>query len=221
MKIEDATLKIVQEENDSMADKGHRRLFAELLFVVCVIFALLLACDGGSIFFTGSKLSESNQANETIDPAVRFKDCEILKEDCLNSNDCNLFSLCGEDSYKICKIYDCVDTYGIFTQDSEDKLEARREAKYNKDVVQAKKDVCGKGMEIVEQKCVDDKMQVMVKLNPRGDCKIGGFTLVYEGTIVQPNNFAELQSDNYFITADTCGKITGIIPQTEEGISIF
>jgi len=221
MKIEDAIGKIVQEKNDSMAGKEHRRLVAELLFVVCVIFALLLACDPGSIFFTGFKCLENNQTDAVIDPVVRFKDCKILKEDCPNGNDCNLFSLCGEGSYKVCKIYDCGDTYGIFTRDSEDKLEARREAKYNEDVVQAKKDVCGKSLQIVEQKCVDNKMQVTVKLTPRGDCKIGGFTLVYEGTVVQPNEFTELQDNNYLITANTCGKVTGIIPQTEEGISIF
>lgn len=34
MKIEDAIGKIVQEKNDSMAGKEHRRLVAELLFVV-------------------------------------------------------------------------------------------------------------------------------------------------------------------------------------------
>ena len=223
MKIEDAALKIVQEKNDSMAGKGHRRLAMELLFLVCVIFALLLACDGGSIFFTGFKYPENNQVDAVIDPALRFNDCKILREDCVNGNDCNLFFLCGEGSYKICKIYDCADTYGIFTRDSEDKPEARREAKYNADTMQAKKDACGKSMEIVEQKCLDDNIQVKVRLkpNPKGDCKIGGFTLVYEGAVVQPNKFTKLQDNDYLITADTCGKITGIIPRTQEGLSVF
>jgi len=221
MKINDAIGKIDSGKKDNIADKGHSRFAIKLIFFLSVIFLLLLAYVAISLFFHGSQVPEKNQEITAANPAIQFKDCTILRETCSNASDCSFFSLCGDGSHKVCKVYDCGETYGVFTQDSEDKPALQRKPKYDENAIQAKKDACGNGLQIVEQKCVDGKMQVMVKLSPKGDCKIGIFTLLYEGTGAQPNSFTELQDHNYSITADTCGKITGIIPRTEEGIAIF
>lgn len=221
MKINDAIGKNRSGKKDNIADKGHSLFAIKLIFFLSVIFLSLLAYVLASLFFNDSKAPENNQDSVVVEPAIQFKDCTILREACSNASDCSYFSLCGDGSYKICKIYDCGETYGVFTQDSEDKPVLQRKLKYDMNVIQAKKDACGNGLQIVEQKCVDGKMQVMVKLSPKGDCKIGIFTLLFEGTGAQPNSFTELQDHNYSITADTCGKITGIIPRTEEGIAIF
>ena len=221
MKSKDILGKIVWKKSDIINEDTRSRFALKLLVVVFVIFTLCIVYMLGKIYFINPDVSENSQSNEIIDLAARFRDCKILKEDCLNSNDCNLFSLCGKGSYKICKIYDCASTYGVFTQDFEGNIDIERREKSDKVAVQAKKDAYGKSIEIVEQKCVDDKMQVMVKIASEGECKIGRFILLYEGTGAQTNKFTALKGNNYFITADVCGKITKIVPQTEEGIPIF
>lgn len=221
MKINDAFGKIVRGKEDNIADKGHSRLIIKLIFFLSGIFLLLLAYVAASLFFNNSKVLDGNRDSAALDPAIQFKDCTMLQEACANASDCSFFSLCGDGSNKVCKIYDCGETYGIFTQDNEDKPYLQRKPKYDKNAVQAKKDACGKSMQLVDQKCIDGKMQIMVKLAPEGECKIGAFTILFEETGAQMSSFTELQGHNYSIAADTCGKITGIIPRTEEGIAIF
>ncbi|MDD3006912.1 MAG: hypothetical protein PHX30_05045 [Candidatus Pacebacteria bacterium] len=213
--------KIVWSKNDSTVEGVQLRSIRKFISIVCIISALFLICMFGIFLFIISEDSPNKQSNKIVEPGVLFKDCKILQEDCSNDDDCNLFSFCGNGSYKICKIYDCGESYGIFTQDYEGNTDTGRKAKPNKEIVQAKKDACGESMQLVEQRCSDGKMEVMVKLSPTGECKIGGFALLYEGIGSQPNRFTALKGNNYFIVAESCGKITGIVPQTEEGISIF
>lgn len=221
MKSEDVMEGAGQEDNNK-SSSVQARFIRRLMVVVCVLSILFIVCMLGKLFPKNPEAPASEQNNTVIDSDASFKDCKILERNCLNKDDCNLYSLCGDGSYKICEIYDCVDTYGVFTQDYEGDVNMERKAKSVEErSVQKKKNACGGGIQIVEQKCEDGKMHVMVKLSPAGECKIGGFTLLYESIGSQPNRFTALKGNNYFITAETCGKITGIVPQTEEGIPIF
>lgn len=221
MKSQKVIGEIVWKKSDIKADGARNRGSGEFIFVVCCVLFLFLACILSKFFFMIPEDLPSGESNKVVESGVSFKDCKILREDCLNDSDCDLFSFCGDGSYKICKIYDCGETYGVFTQDYAGNTATGKKAKPEEEIVQAKKDACGESMKIVEQRCSDGKMQVMVKLDPEGECEIGGFILLYEDTGSQPNKFTALKGNNYFITADTCGKITGIVPQTEEGIPIF
>jgi hypothetical protein len=222
MNIKNVIGKIVHGGNGSVNSAGHNELIKKMLFASCVILVLILAYALGNFLFMRPEISTNNRNNAVVvDSDIYFKDCKILRKGCSNKVDCSLFSFCGSGSYKVCNIYDCGTTYGVFTEDYEGNISTPRKAKYDKKAVQAKKDACGGSMQILQQDCVDKKMQVKVKLAPKGECKIGGFTLVYEETGLQQNTFTSLSDDTYSITADTCGKITKIVPQTEEGISIF
>jgi hypothetical protein len=220
MKIKGAVGRGVQWAKSSMNDE-HNRLVVKLLFVACVVLVLLLTYVLGLLIFTNPRVLENKPSDVVADSDAYFKDCKILRQSCSDKVGCNLFSFCGSGSYKVCKIYDCGNAYGVFTQDYEGNIDTKREAKYDKKAVQAKKDACRGSTQVLEQKCVNKKMQLKVKISSEGRCKIGGFTIVYEGSGIQPNTFASLDDNTYSVTADTCGKITHVIPQTEEGISIF
>lgn len=189
------------------------------MFMLCLVFAILLTYIVGGLLL--SKDSFSGVQQDAVQEAdAYFSGCQILQENCMDSS-CNLYDLCGGGSLNMCRIYDCTDTYGVFAQDVNGETKAKNEQKNDNKSVRAKKQACGASMQVLSQKCADGKMEAKVKLTPKGECKIGGFNVVYEGVGPQPNSFASLGDNTYSITVDKCGQISQIIPQTEDGIALF
>jgi hypothetical protein len=86
--------------------------------------------------------------------------------------------------------------------------------------VAAKKEACAGKMDVLSQECVEGKEKIKVKIATQGECKIGGFAVIYEGTGTEPNSFVVSADGTYEITALACGTVSKIVPATENGISL-
>jgi hypothetical protein len=87
-------------------------------------------------------------------------------------------------------------------------------------VRQAQRDACSGSMQTLEEKCVDGKMEVKVKLATKGECKINTFALIYKDQGAQPNKFSSLGDNTYSIEVYGCGTVDEIIPGTKEGLAL-
>lgn len=190
------------------------------MFLLCLIFILLLTYIVGVLILS----KDSILSGDTSDSDVYFKDCKILEKKCADV-DCAFYSWCGGGDYKVCRIYDCGNKYGVFTVDTNNSVNTKREDKIDTKAFEAKKEACSGNMQVLEQKCEEGKMQIKVKLTTKGECKVGNFTLLYEkdnntGGGAQSTTFTALEDGTYQLTANTCGTVAAIIPSTEDGIAL-
>lgn len=188
------------------------------MFIFCFIFILLLVYIVGTLLYTKDNYLPQ-QTGETIDPDEYFKDCKLLEAKCLDVG-CNYYSRCGDGNYDTCKIYDCGDTFGVFTENTDGKQDANRQQKPDMTAIAAKKVACAGKMDVLSQECVEGKEKIKVKIVTQGECKIGGFAVIYEGIGTEPNSFVALEDSTYEITALACGTVSRIVPATENGISL-
>jgi len=188
------------------------------MFLLCSIFILLLLYIVGVLIMMRGNFNVL-QKNAALDSDAYFADCKLLEKDC-NDTSCNLYTWCGDGDHSVCRIYDCGNNYGIFTKDLNNKIKTERKAKPDMKALDAQKDACSGSMQILQQDCVEGKMQVKVKLNTKGECKINTFALIYKDAGAQPNEFVSLGGDTYQITAYSCGTIDEIVPGTKDGIAL-
>ncbi|MDD3006903.1 MAG: hypothetical protein PHX30_05000 [Candidatus Pacebacteria bacterium] len=188
------------------------------MFIFCFIFILLLTYIVGALLYTRDNYLPQ-QTGESIDPDEYFKSCKLLEAKCLDIG-CKYYSRCGDGNYDSCRIYDCGDTLGVFTENVKGKQDANWQAKPDLAAVAAKKEACAGTMEVLSQECVGGKEQIKVKIVTEGECKIGGFAVIYEGIGTEPNSFEALENSIYSITALSCGTVSRIVPATENGISL-
>ena len=189
------------------------------MFLFCFVFILLLTYIVGVLLYTRDNFEPTQTGEERINPDEYFKDCSILEPKCLDIS-CNYYSRCGDDNYDVCKIYDCADTFGVYTENLENKQAATRQAKTDFNAIKAKKESCVGKMDILSQECVEGKEQIKVKIVTEGECKIGGFAVVFEGAGTESNSFVAVEDNTYAITALACGTVSRIVPATENGISL-
>lgn len=212
---------------NNLANIAHYLSTIKTALIVCAVSVLLLIVSG-VVFFklykapVQEQVSQHNQNNAVITLSDGFfKDCSILRENCTGKVDCIAYSVCGAGGYDVCRIYDCGDSYGIFTQDGDGNTNAYRRKKSVNNVLQSAKEACNGIVNILEEKCVDGKMQLKVRLSTPGQCKIENFIISYDDSGNQPNTFVAAGNDTYMINLDTCGTVTAITPQTEGGVPIF
>jgi len=189
------------------------------MFLFCFIFILLLTYIVGSLLYTKDNYVSTEQQQERIDPDEYFKNCQLLEKECLDV-DCSYYSRCGDGNYQSCRIYDCDDTYGIFTEDMNGKQDVKNQDKPDMNAILEQKDACEGSMQIISKECVAGKEEIKVKVTTQGECKIGGFTVIFDGTKTKQNTFKELGNNTYAITAISCGNVTRVIPATPNGISL-
>lgn len=189
-----------------------------LIFSLCMISLALLVYTAGTLFLARDN-HDILPKSATEDSDVYFQDCKLLEKDCKDTS-CNMYIWCGDGDHKVCRIYDCADTYGVFTTDLQDKIKTERKAKPDIEALQAQKDNCSGSIRRLEEKCVDEKMQVKVKLETKGKCEINTFALIYKDAGAQPNQFSAVGENTYLITAYGCGTVEQIIPGTKEGIAL-
>lgn len=197
--------------------KNKAEFLRNFVFLFCLVFVLLITYIVGVLLYT--KDSVQPQADESINPDEYFSGCSLLEPVCLDI-DCKYYTQCGDGDYNTCRIYDCGDTYGVFTEDAAGKQEANKQQKPDLNAVAAKKKDCMGTMKILSQECVEEKEQIKVKIATQGECKIGGFTVIFEESGAEPNDFMALGDGTYGITALSCGTVSRIVPATDSGISL-
>lgn len=226
-----------ESAGESYADTkngGHARSVVKQVLAVCLIVLLL----AGIIFLVGfiykpnpvilenkqddAVTTNNKQDDATSSLSIFFDDCKPLQENCTSGTDCISASICGEGIYETCEIYDCGDTYGVYTKSGGGSVNTYKQAKADKNITQSEPKVCkALTVETLQQKCVDNKMQLKVKLTTEGECKISDFIILYDSKENQPNTFVSLGDNVYLIEVETCGGLTDITPRTEGGIPIL
>lgn len=189
------------------------------MFLFCFIFILLLTYIVGSLLYTKDNYVSNEQQVVRIDPDEYFKNCQLLEKECLDI-DCKYYSRCGDGNYQACRIYDCNDTYGIFTEDLNNKQNVSNQPKPDMEAIIEQKNACAGSMQVLSKECVAGKEEIKVKITTQGECKIGGFAVIFDGAGTEPNTFKELGDNTYAITALACGNVTQIVPATPNGISL-
>jgi hypothetical protein len=115
-------------------------------------------------------------------------------------------------------VYDCDDSYGIFSKDTEGKIATKNETKPDQEAIAQEVAACSGSMELLNTQCVEGQKLIAVKLETAGQCPIGDFALVYgnEGT---GHQFIQQEDGSYLIKATTCDEVTNH-PASVDGISI-
>ena len=214
--VSDGTDRAIGHDDQKAGKKsGLSRIF---MFLMCMIFLLFLIYTARTLFLArdGADISPKS---ETAESDAYFQDCKLIEKDCKDTS-CNMYIWCGDGDRQVCRIYDCGDTYGIFTKDSKDNIITKRKDKPDTEARQAQADACSGSIQRLEEKCVDGKMQMKVKLNTKGECKINTFALIYKDAGAQPNQFSSLWDNTYLVTSYSCGTVEKIIPGTKEGIAL-
>lgn len=194
-------------------------LLRVFILIFCFILLLLLAYVAGTLIYEKGDEPKGGKVAEVIDPDEFFKDCQLIESKCLDIS-CNYYSRCGDGRYEACRIYDCGDKLGVYTEDVDGKQNTERQAKPDKAVIQKRKQSCKGTMETLSDECVEGKEKIRVKIVTEGECEIVAFTVIFNEAQTKPNTFASLGDDTYEITATSCGNVTRIVPATKGGISL-
>jgi len=171
-----------------------------------------------------SKTEAVDLKNGTIF-ASYFPECDLLNNECLDTN-CDKYFLCSDKKYSICEVYDCGEEFGIGTKDKDGKTNTQRKVKDNKKKIIEVKSRCGGTVEIIKSDCIDEKLEMAVKVVTSGDCAIEGFLVGYksgeseEKIDFKPAKFSSLGGGLYSVSISTCGDVAEIIAIGESGVSI-
>lgn len=198
---------------------GKTKTIRTFMFLLCFIFVLLLTYVVGTLLYLRNDFSGESTSTE-INPDEYFKDCTLLSSKCVDET-CRYYTQCGDQSYQDCRVYDCSNTYGVYTLDLEGKGHVNNDnPKPNLDVVKAQKEACQGDLSVLGEECVNGQTRLQVKIATAGDCQIGGFTLLFENMGAIAPDFVARGDGTYDITANSCGKLTTITPKTTGGISL-
>ncbi|MDD3190427.1 MAG: hypothetical protein PHI66_01915 [Candidatus Pacebacteria bacterium] len=189
-----------------------------LMLAVCVIFILLLVYIVGGLFLVRENIVGPD--NSSYQKDAYFSGCVLLEENCLDG-DCNFYTLCGDGNYKVCKVYDCGDSHGVFTEDVDGAVDRKKRNKPDLKALDAKKEACQGSLAILEDKCIQgEEENLKVKIVTEGECTITAFTLIYDIYGARATTFEDLGGGEYMILSDYCGVVSEIVPATGEGISL-
>lgn len=197
-----------------------------LLVLIGIVVVLLLL-----VFFIQNREEETTEtglpvSNDPVeDFSGHFPECDLINDSCLNTN-CDKYFLCNDKKYVTCEIYDCKKEFGIVTIDESGEIKTERRIKYDRERITEIKNRCDGKLEIIKSECVEEKLEMRVKVKTAGDCTIGGFMAVYEtGEIAGEKNvksikFSNLEEEFYLVKADNCEEISELIAVGDSGVSI-
>ncbi len=103
-----------------------------------------------------------------------FENCQALSSSCLN-NECPYYFLCDVIAFTDCKVYDCDAYYGVVIKDNNGETITREQSKPDEKKIKEKLNKCRGTVEVLEKEFKDGKLNVNVKVNTVGDCKIVSF----------------------------------------------
>lgn len=213
---------VIGENNQGGNDGGRSNAKAKLIWALLFLFCLILIFF--LVYMMRTPAQEQNNPNNnsskttSLDSDSYFKDCKVLMENCTDVN-CTFYNSC-DGMQPECRIYDCGKEYGIFIKKADGKIETKTEAKPDVNAIAAEKDSCSGTMQIIEQKCVDNKFQAKIKLTTKGECKIGSFGVTMSEYGNVSSGFERQEDGTYVVTSDRCGTTTRIVPVTEDGMGL-
>lgn len=211
---------MIEKNKKGGAILSKAELLRVFIFIFCFILLLLLAYVTGVLIYDNKSSGiEEGEMAEVIDPDESFKDCQLIESKCLDVA-CNYYSRCGDGHYEACRIYDCGDKIGVYTEDTEGKQNTERQAKPDKAAIQERKQSCKGVMETLSDKCVNGEEKIRVKIVTEGECEIVAFAVIFNEAQTKSNTFMPLGDNTYEITATSCGKVTRIVPATKGGVSL-
>lgn len=181
------------------------------IIALSVLFVLLVT----GLLFRNTLLNDKK-----LKADLHFRGCDILAENCTDVVSCGLNVYCGDGRFNDCRVYDCGNSYGIFTEDVEGKIEFKNDTKADANIENSIRDSCTGKMEILSSACVGQKTEIKVKLTTKGKCEIEEFSIVDKNVGSVPNTFIIEEDGTYSITAGICVEIAEIIPAAKGGIGI-
>ncbi len=207
-------------------------IFMKVLYLIMII---LLFCIVGVLIQMNRSHDDKEKSDVSKTEAVKVEDeiifaldfpgCELLNSKCLGT-ECDQYFLCGDKKYSVCEIYDCGEEFGIGTKDENGKIEKCRKMKEDREKIVRIKDKCRGTVEALESDCVDEKLEIKVKVITNGDCRIEGFWVGHknkengEKISSKPVKFSSLGGKLYLVATDSCEEISELIAIGENGISI-
>ena len=208
-----------------MKNKKNRETITSLIFVGIIILVIFL------VFLIQNREKEPGGSELPVNdnPIEEFSDhfpeCSLISDSCLNTN-CDKYFLCNDKKYVTCEIYDCKKEFGIVTVDEDGEIKTKRRIKDNIERITEIKNRCDGKLEIIKSECVEEKLEMQVRVKTAGDCAIGGFMAVYKtGEIAGEKNVKSIEFSNseeefYLVKADNCEEISELIAVGEAGVSI-
>lgn len=151
--------------------------------------------------------------------AADFPGCSLLNKKCLGA-ECDKYFLCSDRKYLVCEIYDCGEEFGIGTKDENGEINRQRKAKEDKEKIIKIKEKCAGTVEVLESDCLDEKLEMKVKVITNGDCQIAGFWVGQMNKETKPVKFSNLENGLYLVVANSCEEVSELIAAGENGISI-
>jgi hypothetical protein len=189
--------------------KGNK--LAPLIFLAS--FALIMLI----VFAIGMSFISTNNSN---DPDVHFKNCKLLASNCTDIVTCGLNVYCGDGEYKDCRIYDCENSFGIFTKGLNDEVVFDNVMKQSNEEVAAVRENCGGTMQILSQECKGNQTEIKLKITPKGQCEIESIATVFDNIGTWPNTFSTVGDNTYSIISNTCEKLNKVIPVGKGGVDL-
>lgn len=195
--------------------------FLLLFYIVGVMLQVFGTCDD---YYASSPNDKIDFVQETsfVD---YFSECELINDKCLDRS-CEKYFLCNDQRYLVCEIYDCRTEFGIGTKDLDGKIKIRKKLKDESKKIMELKSRCNGSLEIIENNCIEERLEIKVKVNTAGSCRIDGFLAVYEvkeGETeegLKSTKFSDLGEGIYSVKIRDCDEIKELIAIGESGISI-
>lgn len=210
---------------ENKKNKKHRETSTSLIFISIITLIVLL------VFLIQNKEKETGGPDLPIynDPIENLSDyfpgCDLINNSCLNT-DCDKYFLCNDKKYVTCEIYDCKKEFGIVTVDENGEIKTNRKIKDDRKRIIEIKSRCDGKLEIIKNECIEEKLEMQVKVKTVGDCAISGFMAVYEtGEIAGEKNvksveFFDLEEGLYLVKTNNCEEISELVAVGDSGVSI-
>ncbi|MEA2098064.1 MAG: hypothetical protein U9P70_03250 [Patescibacteria group bacterium] len=178
-----------------------------------------------------------NREEKIISPVVPIRDnpienfsdyfpgCNLINDSCLSTN-CDKYFLCNDKKYVTCEIYDCKKEFGIVTVDESGKIKTSRKIKDDRERITEIKSRCDGKLEILKNECIEEKLEMQVKVETVGDCVIGDFMVIYKPSDntserrVASAEFSGLGDRLYLVKTNNCEEISELVAVGDSGVSI-
>lgn len=231
-----------QTEDEPIKQEKPKRAMPENLKILLVMILAFILIGGFFYILFGGEIPKisgpgSSPEESTGPPGPgRLSNCQELSSSCIDKS-CQYFSLCQEEGeFKECQVYDCGENYGLVIT----KKEGETPNKIIKTLPKGRKTItseeikdirqrCEGKVEILEQSCENGKLNLKVKVETKGECKIQSFIAKidteYQIFKFDPSPLAkdkgfEKTDDFYNLTLSSCPEEFEVIAVGEEGISI-
>jgi len=181
-----------------------KNLIILIIGFISIIITVALIC-----YFSWPKVSEK------IEFFHPFKNCQVIAESCLDK-DCRYLFMCNENEFSDCTVYDCGDKYGVSITNNQRRVINKRYLKSQKAEILKNISKYQGTLEVLEEKCEDEKLYVKLEINTKEECSISKFIVSQENKEEQEVAFEKIE-DYYKLTLADCSRISQVIAITEGG----